>query len=190
MTSLNSLTRGSGLCSQVTKSPSGSRPAKTHVFAVFLTSPVCLRTSVVFQKWLSIAHQCTWCTCMYMCTITSVLQMPSLWLCAYDTTLASSKTKTMNLQWQFTIETQEYKCISTGLVPKATPSFLSLAVHTAHNVKLAGGLVMYHHSSCALTQHTDYAMSNCQPCKLGDRKATDHHCPPWQPSTDSRHNPH
>ena len=48
---------------------------------------------------------------------------------------------------------------------------------------------MYHYP-CALTQHTDYALSNCQPCKLGDRKTTNCHRLPWQPSTDSRHNPH
>ena len=60
-----------------------------------------------------------------------------------------------------------------------------------HNQELDVGLGIYHYSCVATyTQHTVYAMSNCQPHKPGDRKTSNCHCPPRQLSRGNRHNPH
>ena len=67
-------------------------------------------------------------------------------------------------------------------------AIMSCMTSSYHNQELDVGLGIYHYS-CVLTQHTVYAVSNCQPHKPGDGKTTNCHCPPWQPSTGSRHNP-
>ena len=104
----------------------------------------------------------------------------------------------------------QHICISPGLVPRPRPcpSPSSCVYHLQYCTCMQQNAewgteneaihVHENYDSCPLPPpihhlpptHTGNAMSNCQPHKPGDGKTTNCHCPPWQPSTGSRHNPH